>query len=181
MALSGLERNEWQDFEYLYDEGTKMANSLSRSTSTSSLRTSPSSESGIASISTDTSPPPLSDDDFALFKVEIQQLDSGKRILEFLESLDGNELDVQEPTEEKHEKPFPILHTIPWNNRNLLNLYDNLIKNQTFFSPTKLPQGVDSYFNNRSQFSRLQGANVPLHDIRNCRNKNCKFVEYIYN
>ncbi|KAF5302995.1 hypothetical protein FQR65_LT08324 [Abscondita terminalis] len=184
MALSGLERNDWEDFEYMYDEGAKIANVLSRSTSTSSIRTSPSSESGIASISTDDrSPPPLSDEDFDLIKLEIKQLDSGKRILKYLESLHGNELEVlQQPIEEQDEPPLPVNNQlVKWNERNLLDLHDNITKNEIFFSPSKLPPGVDSYFNNRSQFSRLQGATVPLHDTNCCKKINCKFVEYIFN
>ncbi|KAF5302125.1 hypothetical protein FQA39_LY10460 [Lamprigera yunnana] len=173
MVLSGVSRNEWEHMGYLYDKGEKMTNHIIRSSSSfcSTPRMSPSSDSGIASLSTDDRcSPRLCHDDLSLINVEST---GSNKILKFLESLD-NALEIGRPT------PFPVCKDkLTWNQRNLLDLNSNLKKNEIFFTASILPPGVANFFDNRSQFSRLQGATIPLHHTNKC--KNCHFIEYIFN
>ncbi|KAB0797703.1 hypothetical protein PPYR_08696 [Photinus pyralis] len=168
MALSGLSRNECEPLGYLFDEGAKIVNaaSSSSSSSSSSSRTSPSlasSESGIASFSTEYFTPP-SDDGFSLFQLD-----------EFLETLDDHQED------KKTEVPIPVnTSQVMWTGRNILNLYANIQGNATMYAQATIPKGVSSYFNNRSQLSRLEGATVPPHTVHSCCNGSCEFVEYVF-
>lgn len=66
---------------------------------------------------------------------------------------------------------------ITWFSRNLLDLGANIKSKKPFLVPAQIPKGVQSYFEHRSQISRIQGAEVPPHDMVECTDCDCKFLE----
>ncbi|KAG5900717.1 hypothetical protein JTB14_038235 [Gonioctena quinquepunctata] len=91
----------------------------------------------------------------------------------------------------KLEQRFQILCELPkyvyrssnteviYENRNVLDLAGNLNPGWRF-KHAVLQNGVNHFFENRSQLSRLDGAEPPAHILVPCDEKDCSFIEPLY-
>lgn len=79
------------------------------------------------------------------------------------------------PEENVKVEEVKILH----NGRDILNLLDNIMRNDAWMF-AKLPNGVDGFFENRSQYSRVSGADLPRHVTVECKQQDCDFKEPHY-
>lgn len=64
---------------------------------------------------------------------------------------------------------------ITYKGRNLLDLVDNMTDSRWDLQYSKLPKDPLNFFNNRSQYSRVNGDDLPLHIDVAC--EHCNFVQ----
>ncbi|XP_065163552.1 uncharacterized protein [Atheta coriaria] len=78
-------------------------------------------------------------------------------------------------------KPNKVYSQVMYGKRNVLNLAANISFGGWQYQPAALPDSINRfYFENRSQYSRLQDAFPPKHTKMTCRDKDCGFVETSY-
>lgn len=68
---------------------------------------------------------------------------------------------------------------VVYQNRNILDL-DEHLKSDWLFRHAVLQSGVANFFENRSQYSRVNGANIPRHFMIKCKENDCGFNEPKY-
>ncbi|XP_018330660.1 uncharacterized protein LOC108740718 [Agrilus planipennis] len=195
MALSGLEADQWNDeLREMYEQGAQLVHKschhdlLRRpsvsSPSASSVASSYQSsiESGISSLSPSSgsgefvspfiSQPPL--------ELTCIGLSHRARAVEDIEKELFRKSTPKGTADFSQRRYGGIQVTIKYRDRNVLELGDHIKNTRNFFDPAVIPKGVMSYFENRSQISRLSGAEPPNFRFHKCSYSECGFNEPHY-
>lgn len=169
LALSGLNEEQFgKDLKPIYEPGAKLLKSPSSSSiasATSTISSYHSMESGIASLSNESSKSPSISPETCwemLTKLE-----------DFILAEDKKYEDLELPA----LRPIPASTNIKWEKRNLLDLGSNL-KVPNLVTYAELPKGPIGFLENRSQYSRLDNVFAKPKEITICFF--CEFKEYKY-
>ncbi|XP_018575036.1 uncharacterized protein LOC108913875 [Anoplophora glabripennis] len=160
VVMSGLPREQFtEDIQCVFNYGEILLKSPSPSSlSTSSFQ---SSESGISSMSSESL---------------LQSLDRYLDIISNLEYKFQVFQDIKKlPTFKTENKCIKVIYQ----NRNILDLDQNL-KSNWLFQHAILQRGIANFFENRSQYSRVNGATIPRHFMIRCKENDCGFNEPKY-
>ncbi|KAJ3656823.1 hypothetical protein Zmor_015868 [Zophobas morio] len=162
MALSGLNEDHFDGLTDVFNHGAL----LLKSPSLTSISSQSSQESGISSFWSDSDSfiknlGPLFD---MLFNTRLQ-----------VKNVNAADC-VQKP---RPEKPVVKPKSIMYQNRDVLDLASN-IQWKWNFQPAEIKYETKYFFENRSQYTRVLGAQIPEHVTIKCGFEGCEFEEPKY-
>ncbi|CAH1105687.1 unnamed protein product [Psylliodes chrysocephalus] len=181
MILSGLPQEQFtEDLGFIFSQGNSLLKSPEISPPTSPRSSSPA-ESGISSSSSISSISSISSASCASYVSTVSERSlSLDYYLEVIDQLEQRFL-VSKLVDFPHFLNFGTIEKkIKYENRNLIDLYNNIKTGSWTLQPTILQKGVKNFFENRSQMSRLDGAHIPPHNMKKCRHWDCGYEEPEY-
>ncbi|XP_023023221.2 uncharacterized protein [Leptinotarsa decemlineata] len=188
MVLSGMPRNHFPDhLQSVFNQGSvllKSPRSASAASSSSSSSTVVLDEPSSSASSVIGSPPESSSGSRASSSQTLEMAPSPGRnmrnVRNFVRMLSDDEFPIPDLFNRHRSNPDENGKTrVMYQKRNLLDLERNLRGNFPL-QYAAIPRGVNNFFENRSQLSRLHGAQIPPYETFTCKRENCGFEEPIY-